>query len=208
MITKTKPRKPAKADKPRGASKPETLPASFKDIGHAVRENFERKAAALYERWKKGDVDLQSSEVDLLKKVPTETLSRHELERAMGLFERYGRKEKPKGPSPKIPAAITEKIHHTFCPRGVAEKAGTAIAVRPAAVTVKVVDDLSTTNGRPWPVASLNSSEAAARPWKGSWRWAAPCARSETAGFTAAHIAPLKPTWPIVAACGKRRAMS
>ena len=143
MITKTKPRKPAKADKPRGASKPETLPASFKDIGHAVRENFERKAAALYERWKKGDVDLQSSEVDLLKKVPTETLSRHELERAMGLFERYGRKEKPKGPSPKIPAAIAEEIHHTFCPRGVAEKAGTAIAVRPAAVTVEVVDDLS-----------------------------------------------------------------
>jgi hypothetical protein len=118
VLTKTKPkRKTAPAAEIRGASKPETLPASFKDIAHAVRENFERKAAALYERWKKGDVDLQSSDVELLKKVPTQTISRHELERAMALFDLHGRKSKGK-PSTAIavrpaalPAVVVERAH-------------------------------------------------------------------------------------------------
>jgi hypothetical protein len=139
VIAKTKPRKPAKADKPRGASKPETLPASLKDIGHAVRENFERKAAALYERWKKGDVDLQSAEVELLKKVPTETLSRHELERAMALFDIHARQTKAK-PSTAIatqvcicnPKVRADQIAiNPYCR---APHASTAIVVRPAAV--------------------------------------------------------------------------
>ncbi len=123
------------------------IPASFKDIGHAVRESFERKAAALYERWQKGDVDLESSDAAILRKIPRETLSRHELERAMALFDLHGRKQTPKREKPpKIPTAIAEEIHRTVCPRGIAEKGTTAIALRsqPTAVIEAVpVDDLT-----------------------------------------------------------------